>query len=122
MHLYSQVEAGREKPSAYKDFVHLWRKCAMVVQLSVIHSEFAISVQALGVLLSRPQFDGNGRFVVQPPPSYTPQLFQESLPLIRFSQHDIKGPATISRAWTCLTVLMTKFLTMILRQSPMPRS
>ncbi|KAK9386349.1 hypothetical protein V1515DRAFT_581142 [Lipomyces mesembrius] len=45
---------------------------------------------------SRPRADGSGRFVVQPPPAYTPQLFQEYLPLIRFSEHDINGPATIS--------------------------
>ncbi|KAK9259659.1 hypothetical protein V1519DRAFT_469134 [Lipomyces tetrasporus] len=95
MHLYSQVEAGREKPSAYKDFVHLWRKCAEAINHNTIVSRDEV-YHTNGCAA----FDGNGRFVVQPPPSYTPQLFQESLPLIRFSQHDIKGPATISRAWT----------------------
>ncbi|ODQ71806.1 hypothetical protein LIPSTDRAFT_331904 [Lipomyces starkeyi NRRL Y-11557] len=35
-HLYLQVEAGREKHSAYKDFVHLWRKCAEAINQNTI--------------------------------------------------------------------------------------
>ncbi|KAK9241628.1 hypothetical protein V1506DRAFT_556456 [Lipomyces tetrasporus] len=104
MHLYSQVEAGREKPSAYKDFVHLWRKCAEAINHNAIVSQDEVyHTDEAQWLCSCPSFILNSRylckhlvFVVQPPPSYTPQLFQESLPLIRFSQHDIKGPATIS--------------------------
>ncbi|KAK9364466.1 hypothetical protein V1509DRAFT_650584 [Lipomyces kononenkoae] len=117
IHLYLQVEAGREKPSAYKDLVHLWRKCAdainqdcIVKRDKVYHTDkdqwlcscpsFILNSRYLCKHLvsfySRPQPDGNGRFLVQPPPLYSPRLFQERLPLIRFSEHEINGPMTIS--------------------------
>ncbi|ODQ69034.1 hypothetical protein LIPSTDRAFT_203249 [Lipomyces starkeyi NRRL Y-11557] len=36
IHLQRQVQLGREKPSSYKDFVQLWRKCAEAVDNSAI--------------------------------------------------------------------------------------
>ncbi|ODQ76026.1 hypothetical protein LIPSTDRAFT_224189 [Lipomyces starkeyi NRRL Y-11557] len=71
MHSHTQVEAGRKKPSAYHDFVHLWRVCAsavdssvisdrggvpcgprqMGVQLSVVHFECTVYMQASRIVL-----------------------------------------------------------------------
>ncbi|KAK9236684.1 hypothetical protein V1525DRAFT_197511 [Lipomyces kononenkoae] len=36
LHLYVQVHAGRQKPSLYVEFVHLWRKYADLIDDSVI--------------------------------------------------------------------------------------
>ncbi|ODQ76082.1 hypothetical protein LIPSTDRAFT_122063 [Lipomyces starkeyi NRRL Y-11557] len=36
IHLYLQVEAGLAKPSINEDFVSLWRKCAGIIDDSVV--------------------------------------------------------------------------------------
>ncbi|KAK9377575.1 uncharacterized protein V1513DRAFT_7, partial [Lipomyces chichibuensis] len=117
IHLHLQVEAGREKPSVYKDFVRVWRMCAEAVDHHTIlkrdelyHADkdqwlcscpsFILNSRYLCKHLvsfySSPHPDGNGKFLVQPPPSFTPELFQERLPLIRFRDSDLIGPATVS--------------------------
>ncbi|KAK9372462.1 uncharacterized protein V1513DRAFT_460596 [Lipomyces chichibuensis] len=81
-HLYLQVEAGREKPSVYKDFVFYGEN------LYRADKDRGCAAHLVS-FYSCPQADGNGRFLVQPPPAYSPQLFQERLPLIKFSDRDI---------------------------------
>ncbi|ODQ68719.1 hypothetical protein LIPSTDRAFT_7498 [Lipomyces starkeyi NRRL Y-11557] len=112
-----QVAAGREKPSIYKDFVHVWRKCAEAVDQTTTDKRdgfyftdkdkwvcscpaFVVNSRYLCKHLvsyySSPHPDGNGRYIVQPPPSFTADLFQEHLPLIRFSDSDLTVPVTIN--------------------------
>ncbi|KAK9481453.1 hypothetical protein V1527DRAFT_493571 [Lipomyces starkeyi] len=114
--LHLQIAAGREKPSVYKDFVHVWRKCAEAVDRTTIDKrdgfyfthkdKWVCSCPAfvfnsrylckhLVSYFSSPHPDGNGRYVVQPPPSFTPDLFQERLPLIRFNDFDLAVPVAI---------------------------
>ncbi|KAK9242179.1 hypothetical protein V1506DRAFT_495861 [Lipomyces tetrasporus] len=38
----------------------------------------------------------NGKFIVRPPPASNPELFQERWPLVKFSEHELSGPDTIS--------------------------
>ncbi|KAJ8100197.1 hypothetical protein POJ06DRAFT_275319 [Lipomyces tetrasporus] len=111
-----RIAAGREKPSVYKDFVHVWRKCAETVDRTTIDKrdgfyfthkdklicscpEFVFNSRYLCKHLvsyySSPHPDGNGRYVVQPPPSFTPDLFQEHLALIRFNDFDLTVPVAI---------------------------
>ncbi|KAK9496120.1 hypothetical protein V1508DRAFT_401417 [Lipomyces doorenjongii] len=115
--LHLQVAAGREKPSIYKDFVHFWRKCAEAVDQATIDKrdglyftdkdKWVCSCPAfvsnsrylckhLVSYYSSPHPDRNGRYVVQPPPPFTPDLFQEHLPLIKFNDSDLTVPVTIS--------------------------
>ncbi|KAK9489447.1 hypothetical protein V1508DRAFT_427991 [Lipomyces doorenjongii] len=117
IHLYSQVMAAREKPGTYKDFVHLWRKCAEAITGNTIdkrdrvyHSDqgkwlcscpsFVLNSRYLCKHLvsfySCPKDDGSGTFLVRPPPLLNEELFQDHLPLIKFSEQDTSGPMTIS--------------------------
>ncbi|KAK9242623.1 hypothetical protein V1506DRAFT_547005 [Lipomyces tetrasporus] len=109
--LHLQVAAGREKPSIYKDFVHVWRKCAEAVDLATIDKrdgfyftdkdKWVCSCPAFVFNSRYPYYssshpDRNGRYVVQPPSSFTSDLFQEHLQLIRFNDSDLTVPVTIS--------------------------
>ncbi|KAJ8099081.1 hypothetical protein POJ06DRAFT_296113 [Lipomyces tetrasporus] len=47
---------------------------------------------------SLPHPDGNGRFVVRPPPPFRPELFQERLPLINFSDVQLTGSDAVISA------------------------
>ncbi|KAK9341844.1 hypothetical protein V1522DRAFT_433108 [Lipomyces starkeyi] len=105
MHSHTQVEAGRKKPSAYHDFVHLWRVCACAVDSSVISDEVYHADHGKWVC-SCPSFilnaryickhlvsfycslNADGKYIVRPPPSFRPDLFQETLPLLRFNASD----------------------------------
>ncbi|KAK9357207.1 hypothetical protein V1504DRAFT_442939 [Lipomyces starkeyi] len=106
IHLRLRAEAGREVPSVYKDFVQLWRRCADAIDCTTVlkrdevcHADkekwvcsclsFIVNSRYLCKHLvsfySSPHPDGNGRLVVRPPPPFRPELFQERLPLINFS-------------------------------------
>ncbi|KAK9243953.1 hypothetical protein V1506DRAFT_555028 [Lipomyces tetrasporus] len=107
MHSHTQVEAGRKKLSAYNDFVHLWRVCASAVNFSVISDRDEVyHADRDQWMCSCPSFilnaryickhlvsfycdqDGDGKYIARPPPSFTPGLFQETLPLLRFNASD----------------------------------
>ncbi|KAK9343550.1 hypothetical protein V1522DRAFT_230907 [Lipomyces starkeyi] len=112
IHLRSRVEAGREVPSAYKEFVQLWRRCANAINYAtllkrdeVYHADkekwvcsclsFIVNsryiCKHLVSFYSSPHPDGNGRFFVRPPPPFRPELFQDVLPLINFSDVELTG-------------------------------
>ncbi|KAK9334358.1 hypothetical protein V1521DRAFT_375118 [Lipomyces starkeyi] len=117
IHLQRQVQLGREKPSSYKDFVQLWRKCAEAVDNSAIlkraeiyHTDkdkWVCSCPSF-VLNSRyickhlvsfysSRSDNNGPFVVRLPPTFNPELFQERWPLVKFNEHELIGPDIIGQ-------------------------
>ncbi|KAJ8101171.1 hypothetical protein POJ06DRAFT_267338 [Lipomyces tetrasporus] len=45
---------------------------------------------------SSPHPDRTGRYIVRPPPTFTPGLFQERLPLIQFRESDLNGIVSVS--------------------------
>ncbi|ODQ68699.1 hypothetical protein LIPSTDRAFT_7526 [Lipomyces starkeyi NRRL Y-11557] len=116
IHLRLRVDAGREVPSAYKDFVQLWRRCANAIDSTTVlkrdelyHADkekwvcsclsFIFNSRYLCKHLvsfySSPHPDGNGGFVVRPPPPFRPELFQERLPLINFSDVQLTGSGAV---------------------------
>ncbi|KAK9357160.1 hypothetical protein V1504DRAFT_442964 [Lipomyces starkeyi] len=116
IHLRLRAEAGREVPSVYKDFVQLWRRCADAIDcttvlkrdevchadkekwvcscLSFIVNSRYLCKHVVSFYFS-PHPDGNGMFAVRPPPPFRPELFQERLPLINFSDVQLTGSDTI---------------------------
>ncbi|KAK9493602.1 hypothetical protein V1508DRAFT_77830 [Lipomyces doorenjongii] len=110
LHLYVQVDAGRQKPSLSEDFVHLWRKCADLIDDSVISQRDQVyHADKVQGVCSCPSFIFNSRYmcisfyssphpdaapIVRPPPAFSSALFQERLPLILFSGSDIGGTSS----------------------------
>ncbi|KAK9361677.1 hypothetical protein V1504DRAFT_439304 [Lipomyces starkeyi] len=68
LHLYLQV---------YEDLVHIWRKCAELIDDDFLNER--------DELYHTDKI--NGHYIVPPPPTFTPGLFQEFLPLIRMSNY-----------------------------------
>ncbi|KAK9252086.1 hypothetical protein V1507DRAFT_481925 [Lipomyces tetrasporus] len=87
--LSREVEAGREVPSAYKDFVQVWRRCALAIDCTTVlkRDEVYYDKGKMGL-----------QFVVRPPPPFRPELFQERLPLINFSDVQLTGSDAVISA------------------------
>ncbi|KAK9258319.1 hypothetical protein V1519DRAFT_478600 [Lipomyces tetrasporus] len=62
--LHLQIAAGREKPSVYKDFVHVWRKCAETVDRTTIDKRDGFYFTHKDKLIcSCPEFVFNSRYL-----------------------------------------------------------
>ncbi|KAK9492285.1 hypothetical protein V1508DRAFT_404888 [Lipomyces doorenjongii] len=99
IYLHLQVQARRERPSVYKDFVHLWRKCAAAIDdTAIVKRDEKYYADQNRWVCSCPSFILNSRYLCThtPPPPFTPELFQERLPVIKFNDFDLAGTASLS--------------------------
>ncbi|KAK9319346.1 hypothetical protein V1517DRAFT_376569 [Lipomyces orientalis] len=92
MHFHAQVEARSRRPSAYDDFVHLWRVCASAIGASVISDRdevYHADHDKWHLVSFYCSENADGTYIVRAPPSFRPDLFQETLPLLRFDASDL---------------------------------